>query len=134
MTASHFPTARATAAAVAAALRENNIALADRLVTEILGRVINAPGDIPAGVLDAPGTTGDERYDTLLAVGLAYALHTRGLPPVPWMDAIPPLEQEWLWDGDGAATPKYREYIRRQTPPMFLEKGLLLRDRDVRIL
>lgn len=94
MTASHFPTAPKTADAVAAALRENNIALVDRLVTGVLGRVINAPGDIPAGVLDAPDTTGDERYDTLLAVGLAYALHTRGRTPVPWMDAIPPLQRE----------------------------------------
>lgn len=134
MTQIHFPTAPKIAAAVGAALRENNIEAADRLITELFGRVISAPGDIPAGVLDEPGSTGDERYDTLLAVGLAYALGTRGLPAATWMEAIPALTYEWVWDQDPDPLPEYREYIRRQTPPMFLAKGLLLRDRDLRIL
>lgn len=133
MTETHFPTARKTAAAVGDALRENNVEAADRLITELFGRIINAPGDIPAVVLEEPGSTGDERYDTLLAVGLSYALGTLGLPPTPWMEAAPALTQEWMWDHDPDASPEFREYVRRQTPTMFLEKGLLLRDRDLRI-
>lgn len=134
MTEMHFPTAPKVAAAVRAALRENNVEAADRLITEMFGRVINASGEIPAGVFAEPESTGDERYDTLMAVGLAYALGTHGLPAAAWMEAVPALTYEWVWDQDPDPLPEYREYIRRQTPPMFLAKGLLLRDRDLRIL
>lgn len=133
MPESHFPTAPRTAAAVSDALRDDNVGLADRIITELFGRIINATVDIPARVLEEPGTTGDRRYDTLLATGMAYALATRGLPAEPWMDAVPALDQEWLWDGDDVASAEFRVRIRRQTPPLFLAKGLLLRDKDMRI-
>lgn len=125
-----FPSASGTAAAVAAALRDKNTSAADRLISELFRRVSTAPGDIPAPVLDEPGSTGDIRYDTLLAAGLAYALTTRGLPTRQWMDAVPALPDEWLWDGDEDSPSEYREYIRRQTPTMLLAKGLLLSERD----
>lgn len=134
MTESPFPTAPRTADAIRGALRENNIERANRLITELFGRVINPAAKIPSGALDEPRTTGDERYDTVLAIGLGYALTLRGLPPEPWMNAAAPLMQEWLWDGDAEASPEYRSFIRGQTPPVFLEKGILLRDRDLRIL
>lgn len=134
MSERRFPTAPNTAAAIRTALGQNNIEAADRLITELFGRVINASGEIPAEALARPGSTGDARYDTLLAVGLAYALKTHGLPPAAWMDEVPPLSVEWVWDQDPDPPPEYREYIRRQTPPMFLAKGHLLRDRDLRIL
>lgn len=134
MTEKQLLTARTTAEAVGAALRDNTTESADRLITELLGRVIDEPGDIPAQVLEEPASTGDVRYDTLLATGLAYALATRGIPALPWMTAVPASKVEWLWDGDADSSPEFRAYIRRQTPPMFLDKGLLLRDRDIRIL
>jgi hypothetical protein len=134
MTDSYLPTAATTAAAVRIALREKKTALADRLITELFGRVINADGEIPSSVLERPDSTGDERYDTLLATGLAYALRSRGLPVEPWMEAVPPLNPEWLWDGDDDSSPEYRQHIRGQTPSLFLTKGLLLRERDLRIL
>lgn len=126
-----FPTSSETAAAVGAALRANNSAAADRLITERFGRIINASGAIPEGAVEKPESTGDERYDTLLAVGLSYALATHGLAPAAWMEATPGLKAEWLWDGDAEASPAYREYVHQRTPQMFLEKGILLRDRDL---
>lgn len=125
-----FPSASETAAAVAPALGDKNTSAADRLVSELFRRVATSPDDIPAQVLDGPGSTGDIRYDTLLAAGLAYVLTARGLPTRPWMDAVPALPEEWLWDGDEDSSPEYREYIRQQTPVMLLAKGLLLRERD----
>lgn len=133
MPRTRFPTAASTAAAIRASLDKNDIEGADRLVTESVGRVIIASNEIPMGILDEPGSTGDERYDTLLAVGLAYALTSRGVEPRPWMEAVPALCPEWLWDGDDVAPPEFRAYIRRNTPPMLLAKGLLLRDQDLRI-
>jgi hypothetical protein len=125
-----FPTASRTATQVALMLRDNNTSAADRLVAELFRRVTAGAGDIPPHALDEPESTGDIRYDTLLAAGLAYALTMRGIAPREWMEAVPALPQEWLWDGDEDSSPEYREYIRRQTPAMLLAKGLLLRDRD----
>lgn len=129
-----LPTAARTAEAIRVSLEKNDIETADRLVTELLGRVIGAEGYIPLGVLDEPASTGDARYDTLLAVGLAYALTERGRPVAPWMEEVAPLTREWLWDGDDVASPEFRAYVRRNTPSMFLEKGLLVRDADIRIM
>jgi hypothetical protein len=70
-------------------------------------------------VLDEPASTGDVRYDTLLAVGLAYALSMHDLPAAQWMEAAPPLNPEWLWDGDGIASSEFREYIRRNVLALF---------------
>lgn len=133
MVRANFPTAARTAAAIRASLEKYDVEAADRLVTELLGRVIGAEGDIPVGVLEEPGSTGDVRYDTLLAIGLAYALTVRGHPVAPWMKEVAPLTPEWLWDGDDDASPEFRGYVRRNTPPMFLAKGLLVRDADIRI-
>jgi hypothetical protein len=83
---------------------ERSIKAADRRITELLGRVIDAPGDIPAEVLEEPPSTGDVRYDTLLATGLAYALARCGIPALPWTTAVPALKTSDC----GAATPTPR--------------------------
>ena len=134
MVRTNFLTAARTAAAIRVSLEKNDDEAADRLVTELLGWVIGAEGNIPVGVLEQPASTGDVRYDTLLAVGLAYALTVRGRPVAPWMEDVAPLAREWLWDGDDVASSDFRAYIRRNTPSMFLEKGLLLRDADIRTM
>lgn len=134
MTLAELPTAVDTATAVSSALRDGKRERADRLVTELFGRVIGCADEIPPDVLAEPPSTGDQRYDTLIRTGLAYALHTRGISAEPWMTAVDRLTPEWLWDSDGASSAEYVDYIRAQTPRMFLAKGILLRDRDLRIL
>ena len=91
---SSFPTAPRVAIAVGAALREHNRAAADRLITELFGRVLNAHTPIPERVFDMPPSTSDQRYDTLLATGLAYAALSHGLAPAAWMHEAPKLEPE----------------------------------------
>lgn len=61
MMRANLPTAARTADVIRVSLEKNDIEAADRLVTELLGRVIGAEGDIPAGVLEAPASTGDVR-------------------------------------------------------------------------
>lgn len=63
MAEKHFPTARETAAAVRVALSESNIEAADRLTTELVGRVIGSSGELPMKVLEEPESTGT-RYTT----------------------------------------------------------------------
>jgi len=131
MRRSSFPTASATARAVGTALREGSVEAADRLVGELISWVLRSQTPAPADVLAEPESTGDERYDALLATGLAYALLKRGEQPAVWMRSARPLSHEWLWDGDSEASDAYREFIREQTPPLFREKSILLRERDL---
>lgn len=115
--ATHFPTSAAVVTAVKEALRKGNVDTANRLVSEFFRRVRREPAHIHAEVLRQPSSTGDVRYDTLLAVGLAYAPTTWGLPTEPWMEMVPALSEEWVWDSEGASAPEFLEYIHHQTPP-----------------
>lgn len=114
-------------------LAERNSEAADRYLTEIVSRVMLAPVDaeIPLTDLAEPESTGDVRYDTLLATALAFALEKRGIAPLEWMLRPAPLQTEWLWDGDEVASEQFRGFIRSHTPAKFLEKNLLLREQDL---
>ena len=126
-----IPTAPRTASAVRAALAAGKTSAADRLVTELVSCVLRADTPLPEHTLDAPDSTGDERYDTLIKVALTYALTSRGQKPELWMLTAKRLPEEWLWDSDGGESPAFRDFIRRQTPKMFLDKSILLRERDL---
>lgn len=131
MSSKSIPTAPRIADAVRTALASGETSTADRLVTELISCVLHADRPLPAHILDAPESTGDERYDTLIKVALTYALTSRGQRPELWMLTAKRLPGEWLWDSDGAESPAFRDLVRRQTPQMFLEKGILLRERDL---
>ncbi|MHA6695621.1 hypothetical protein [Homoserinimonas sp. A520] len=126
-----YLSARTTASWVADALPAGRVASADRVITEAISRLIMSHGEIPAAVTEEPTTTGDRKYDVLLATSFAFALMKRGVEPLPWMVSLPALSQEWLWGDDCGASVEYTEYIRARTPEIFLRKGILLRERDL---
>ena len=119
---------------VAGALESGHADLADRFIPDAITRVLGLSdtGALIGGLQAEPPTTGNTRYDTLIATAFAWALNRRGVTPVAWMTKPPALDVEWLWDGDTDASPEFRDYIRRQTPEEFRAKGLLLRERDLR--
>ena len=129
----HLISAASTAAQVEDALDRGDVEAADRVLTETISLLLLAPGGarIPAAVLAEPGSTGDRRYDVLLAVVVAFALDRRGTQVPAWAEQVPALDREWLWDGDVDASTKFRDFIRDRTPPMFLAKNILLRERDL---
>lgn len=128
-----FLSAADAAAEVRRALGAGNTGTADRFAAELASRILRAPADatIPDSIFDEPGTTGSLEYDTLLATALAYGMLQRGLAPRDWMSAAAKLPDEWLWDGGYGGSPAFREFIRRNTPEMFLSKNILLRERDL---
>lgn len=126
-----FPMVARMAEAIRRALASGSTSTADRLVTELISRTMQAEMPLPAHALDAPESTGDERYDALIKVGLAYALTSRGQEPEPWMLSARALPEEWLWDSDGGESDEFRALIRRDTPKMFLDKSILVRAKDL---
>jgi hypothetical protein len=122
-----------TAAAMAEWFAEDNEESAIRWMTETVSRLIQSPHGrvIPAEIIAEPVSTGSLEYDTLLATAVAYALDIIGAESPEWTNK-PRLDAEWLWDGDGLSSTEWRDYIRKQTPPMFLGRNILCRDRDFR--
>lgn len=116
------------------ALRVGDDELAIRLIPEATNRILTCDADnLPGGLLAAPNSsTGQQRWDTLIATAYAWALRSRGISPAAWMTDVPALHPAWLLDGDLAASDAWRTYIREQTPAEFLNKGILIRERDLR--
>jgi hypothetical protein len=115
------------------ALFAGNTSSADRFISELASSILAAPSSIqvPEEVVEKPESTESHPYDVLLATVLAYAIEKRGGTPRPWMTEIASLPSEWLWDGGYGGSDSFRAYIRKGTPPMFLAKDLLLRERDL---
>ena len=120
-----------TAETVERALEFGDESAAIRHLTETISRLIQAPKhlEIPPTVLRAPKPIRDPRYETLIATAFAYALTSRGEPPLPWMTAAKPIPTEWLWGDDGASE-EYRAFIRSKTPSIFRQMNILTRERD----
>jgi hypothetical protein len=128
-----FLSAVGTAESIRRVLDEGNIEAADRLLTEAISRILlaSAGSAIPESILDPPQSTGSPEFDTLLATALAFALLKRGEAPRPWMLEVPALPAEWVWDGGYGVSLQFKDFIKRHTPPIFLAKNILLRERDL---
>jgi hypothetical protein len=127
----HLVTAPQTANIVREALSTGRTDTAVRWLTEAVARLIESRGvGIPDDVFDEPATTGDRRYDVVLATAYRYAANLCGVVPPAWTYAEPPGGNEWLWGGDGFESSEYRDLVRRDTPEEFLLVRVLTRRRD----
>jgi hypothetical protein len=123
-------TAPQVAGLARAALAAGRGDTAARWLTEAVARLIESDGrDLPAGMFAEPETTGDRRWDIIVATGFLYASQIVGIESVPWMHAKS-LKHEWLYGGDGCEPEQYRNFIRSQTPAVFLDRNILTRPRD----
>lgn len=109
-------TAADAAATVERALEFSNEPAAIRHLTEAVSRLIQAPegSEIPRDILAASQPIKDSRYATLIATAFAYAMLGRGEQLMEWMTAVKPLATEWLWDGDSASSPAFRDILTRE--------------------
>jgi hypothetical protein len=115
------------------ALRAGDEELAIRHLPQAINQILTSGDNLPDGVLEAPPvSTGVPRWDTLIATAYAWALRSRGVTPPHWMTDAPAVQPAWLLNGDLAASNAWRDYIREQTPAEFLDKGILIRERDLR--
>lgn len=102
-----------------------------RWLTEAVARLIESGGSgIPDDVLAEPASTGDRKWDVILATAFLYASNLCGVEAAAWMRAEPLYGDEWLWGGDGFEGSEYRDLVRRDTPEEFLRVGILTRRRD----
>ena len=65
------------AALLRRAIQDSDWAAADRMLVDAVTRLSHAEGSVPEDVLTQPDSTGDSRYDTLLATSYAFALLRR---------------------------------------------------------
>ncbi|HMR49057.1 MAG TPA: hypothetical protein PKE40_07525 [Arachnia sp.] len=92
---------------------------------------INAlPAARQAGLLDEalgePSTTGDERWDALLAGALRYRLHQMGAGAPPWTYK-PPLPTSW-WPFAYSPSDAYNDMAH--TPAELMRLGIFLDERE----
>ena len=127
---SHLISAPKAAELVHNALLAGRSDLAVRRLTEAVARFIESKGqNIPDDALAKPDTTGDAKYDAILATAFLYAANLCHVEAPAWTRSEP-LSHIWLWGGDGFESEQYKEFIRRQTPPEFLGRNILTRPRD----
>lgn len=120
-----------TATLVRDALRAGKNDLAVRMLTEAVARLIEVgASDLPGSMLTEPETTGDHRYDVVLATEWLYALNLTGVEAPAWTGVNPLDGDEWLWGGGGFESSEYRDLVRQDTPEEFLRVGVLTRRRD----
>lgn len=74
--------------------------------------------------LAPPSSTGDERFDVLIATIFRWKAAERGIELPEWTD-VPPLRDEWIPGSIGEPLPEYADWVRKGTPPIFLEKNVL---------
>ncbi|PPF20756.1 hypothetical protein [Rathayibacter rathayi] len=123
-------TARSAAAAIRIELAADDEAAAIRLATEALAHLAQATtSEEIQDFVRAPGSTGDQRFDTLLATLTRLHLSERGAPAPEWTDA-PPLAREWLPGATGEPVPEWLAIVRAQTPALLLRKNILSRVQD----
>ena len=127
---SYLISAREVAEFVSGALLAGKKDSAVRWLTEAVARLIASQGqDLPVGLLAEPETTGDHEFDVVLATAFLYAVNLCGIDAPAWM-YVERLEEEFLWGGDGHESEAYKDFIRRETPAVFLERNVRCRPRD----
>lgn len=118
----HQLTARSLGREIRRELEDGDTTFALRLVGQAVAelRGLHEPGEL-AAFLAAPPSTGDPRWDTLLAAVVARECRLRGLPRPRWTN-VPPLQQFWFPDDD----PILNARTMQRTPLDLRNKGIWL--------
>jgi hypothetical protein len=118
---------------IAAELARGDLDWALRRSFQVATSVLTAAeGPELDALLVEPGTCGDDRFDGLLAALVAWALDRRGLTPAPSWTAHDALEADWVvWPSSHAPTLFWSARVKSQTPPLFAERRIFIRERDL---
>jgi hypothetical protein len=96
-------------------------------------QTIAAVAATPNGVLGSqePVWCADERFNVLVATGVAWALERRGLPAPPWVER-PPLAEAWIvWSDEHGPSEAWAIRIRARTPKRFADRRVFLTENDL---
>ena len=123
-------TVRRAAEEAGGELRRHDEDAALRIVTQAFGSLQpHCTSEELDDFLVAPRSTGDPRYDVLIAVLARWTSRRRGLRIPDWTD-VRALNEEWMPGTTGTPIPQWRDIVRRETPPEFLEKNILAREKS----
>lgn len=87
---------------------------------------LSDPASIEAWA-EEPGSTGDRRFDTLLAAVAARTLRALGTPVPAWAEDVEPLDEPWY----PAELPSLRARADREAPDDLRRLGLMLTENDL---
>lgn len=110
-----------TARAVRHYVAESQVGLALRVIGRFLGELEHRAPDELTVALASPPSTGDRRWDTLLAAATARWCRGRAVP-VPAWTAVPPLRSWWFPVFDPVLTAR----TMARTPVDFSTRGIWL--------
>lgn len=123
-----WPTMADVASAVARDLSAGDLDMAHRLLMDGVNRLPDAAREGRlAEVLGAPASTGDERWDALLAAAVRYRLHSLGLDAPEWTVKAP-LTVFW-WPT--RINPSQQYNAMAHTPAEFRRLGIFIDERDL---
>lgn len=127
----HLMSARTAAQGIDEELRAADAAAALRLTIQAIDHFRQATSENEiADFLKKPAPIADPRWDTLLATTVAWEARRRDIAPPRWTRR-PPLEHEWIPGPDSDFSPGYIDFLRSTAEPEFLERGIVLRARDL---
>jgi hypothetical protein len=122
---SHLISARQAAHIVRAELAAGDDEMALRIVTQSATDFDKTESPTEMADFLAPAeSTGDERFDVLIATIVRWKAVERGLEPPSWTE-VPALGAEWVPGSIGNPLPEYLAWVREGTPTMFKEKNIL---------
>ena len=123
-----WPTMAEVAAAVAREIAVGDVDMAHRLVMDGVNRLpaAAAPGRLKH-VVEPPASTGDQRWDALLAAAVRYRLHELGQRAPEWT-IKEPLNVFW-WPTRISASQQYNAMAH--TPAEFRRLGIFIDERDL---
>jgi hypothetical protein len=122
-------TVRRAAEEAGSELRRHDEDAALRIVTQAFGSLqTHCTSEELEDFLLAPRSTGDPRYDALIAVLAQWTSRQRGLRIPAWTD-VRALDEEWM-PTTGTPIPQWRDIVRRETPQEFLDKNILAREKS----
>ena len=122
--------ARTAADAIGGELRAGDNDAALRLTTQAIDHFRQATSSNEVtDFLKEPAPIEDNRWDTLFATAIRWESQRRGISPPAWTEREP-LPTDWMPGIDTTPSPEYANFIRQQAEPEFLERGILIRERD----
>jgi len=131
MAQKHLMSARTAADAIAEELQSADQAAALRLMSQALDHFnqVSSENEI-SDFLKRPSPIADERWDTLLATAVAWQAMRRGITPPAWTRK-PALVGEWVPGPRADYSPEYVEFLKSSAEQLFLERGIIIRERDL---
>ncbi len=122
----HWPTTQEISEDISRWIAAGDEIMAIRMMMDGLNRLPYADATLLAQAMDEPRTTGDVRWDTLLAAALRYLAHRAGVATLPRWTVKAPLDRFWF---PVRANPSKEYNDMAHTPAELMRVGIFMDER-----